>query len=634
MRWRLLVPVVATAVILLTGELSAVAVQAAAVRPSGAAAQAGAPLYAFNTGLVLTVSAKPGRGASVRVTANSGTAGQRWISGRDQTLRPTANQKLCLNVPGAMYRAGAKLQLWTCDGRASERFSTSAPSRHTAVVFVRPATRTRFCLTALAAPPYESGARLGLAACAALTTQAWSATNLDGIASDIGDAWGIQAQHPSTAGSAVTAATPFANQLDWYWTTTNTGASNDSPVLLHPVEDSALCAGIAGPEARGAQLTLAGCTGSASQQFMGLGLIFNANYTWSYLTTADSAYCVQAAEAGPAAVRPIVLGPCVGNNRDLWQTGLGMTASAFQEIYAGTGTGPGGLEFSLQASGSGAPGSGVVLARDVQAAAQVWTDLAPGQAQATGNPDGTITLRPLAIEKMCLAVPGGNYAAGVQLTVQTCDGQVDQEFVRGEPVGSIDLVAAGDGQFCVAAPAGIAAGNPVELEPCARQDDQTWSTFFGWYRWAGQPPSGAGPVAQPADGLILSGASSANGQVGVGPAVAFGGWYTSGDWLQVSVPLGYEIRSVYDPALCLAAPGTVSGTQLSAALCAGGPAQTFVFTGTSNGRGRLWWLRATTTTRMCVAVGSVSGSNGFPLLLQPCSASEADEAWFGPSPQL
>ncbi len=138
------------------------------------------------------------------MAASSGTAGQRWIFGRHQTLRPAANPKLCLNVPGARYRSGAKLQLWTCDGHASERFSTSAPSQHTAVFFVQPAKRTGYCLTSLSAPPYESGAKVGLAACASLTTRAWSATNLDGVAGFFSDEFGIQAQHPTSAGSAIT----------------------------------------------------------------------------------------------------------------------------------------------------------------------------------------------------------------------------------------------------------------------------------------------------------------------------------------------------------------------------------------------------------------------------------------------
>ncbi len=182
-------------------------------------------------------------------------------------------------------------------------------------------------------------------------------------------------------------------------------------------------------------LDLAGCNSSPSEQFMGIGLIFNTNYTWSYLTTVDTAYCMQAAAAGSASTRPVVLGSCAGNNRDFWLTNLDLTSSTsgqFQEIYAGPGTGATGLEFSMRVGGKGGAGSGIVLSNDDQAAAQVWTDLAPGQAKAVGNSDGTVTLRPLSDESLCLAVPGGDYAAGVQLTAATCNGQTDQEFVRGQ----------------------------------------------------------------------------------------------------------------------------------------------------------------------------------------------------------
>ncbi len=58
---------------------------------------------------------------------------------------------------------------------------------------------------------------------------------------------------------------------------------------------------------------------------------------------------------------------------------------------------------------------------------------------------------PLARRRASLAVPGSDHAAGTRLTVQTCDGQVDQEFARGRQNGPTDLVTAGDGEFCVGA---------------------------------------------------------------------------------------------------------------------------------------------------------------------------------------
>lgn len=509
------------------------------------------------------------------------------------------------------------------------------PSAHTAVRYLRAASRTAFCVTSLATAANVTIARVALAKCAGLTTQAWSATSLQFVAGYLSDAWAIQAQHPTTAGSAVTGSSTFANKLDQAWISSYSGAKEESPVVLKPVLDTRLCAELAGPEKAGTTLTLATCSGSASQQFMGIGLIFNTNYTWSFLTTLDSTFCVQAAATGAASVRPIVLGPCVGNSRDTWMATVDLTTGTsgqYQEIYAANDP-ANSMEFSMAASGDGRAGSGIVLANDNQAAAQVWTDLAPGQATATGNADGSITLRPLSDESLCLTVPGADYAVGVQLTVQACNGAVDQEFVRGGLSNTIGLIAAGAGEFCVAAPAGMAAGSKVELDPCA-QHDQFWATFFSWYGWAGVPPSPTEPVAEAFEWLVLSDASASGGTVAVTSNVGPANWDTSQDWTQVAVSGGFEIQSFYDPGLCLDAPDTTAGTQLTAAPCAGSSDQVFAFAA-ATGTGRLWELAATpATARMCVAVGSVSGTAGLPLVLQSCSAGATDEAWSGPSTQL
>jgi hypothetical protein len=486
MRWLFAVPAAVAVAGLLAGSLSA---SAAVGSPAGrqqarAATAADRPVYAFNTGLALTVPAKPDRGSAVRVRPYTGRGGQRWVTGSHQSLRPSDDKRLCLNVAGDKYRSGAELQLWTCDGHASERFTASAPSADTRVFSVEPAVSTRYCLTTLTAPPYESGSRVGLERCAGLTTQTWSHANLDGVAGYLDDAVAVQALHPATAGSAITATTSRAPLLAEYWISSYTGARNDSPVQLHPVEDTALCAALSAPEGGGVTLQLAGCDGSGGQEFTGIPLLAAVgDNTWSYLMTADTLYCVQAA-AGPADARPVRLGPCAGTSLDFWQTDLsltGATSGQFQEIYAG----PDSYEFSMTVTGNGSAGSGVALAFEGEAAGQVWTDLAPGQATATGNPDGSISLRPLSDENLCLTVPGNDYATGVQLTVQACDGQPDQEFARGVANGPTGLIAAGDNEYCVAAPAGITAAGAIELEPCVSQDDQTWNTVDAWYGWAG-----------------------------------------------------------------------------------------------------------------------------------------------------
>jgi hypothetical protein len=623
MRWHRFPLLTVCATVLVAGSLGAVVPSSAATAGTvgSPAATAGQPVYAFNSGLVLTVGAKPARGAAVKIAANKDTAGQLWLVSQG-TVRPAADQKLCLNVPDANFRAGVKLQLWSCNGHAGEHFGTKAPSAHTAVFFLRPAARTRYCVNAAA----ESGALVGLESCTAAGTQAWSHTNLAGVAGTIGQAFTIQALHPTTAGSAVTGSSHFASKLDQFWTSATSG----NYLLLHPVADSALCAAPASSQRDGVPLVVVSCDGSASQRFTGIGLIFNLYYTAGYIATADSAYCVQAAAAGPVSTRPILLGPCVGNDRDLWYTTLNMTSNAsyqYQELYVGTGP----LQFSIRVTGNGGAGSEVRLSSDDQAAGQVWTDLAPGQTKATGNPDGSITLRPLSDEDLCLTVPGADYKAGMPLTVEACDGKVDQEFVRGFQAGPTDLVAAGRGEFCVAASGGIVAGGPVELEPCADQDSLTWSTFFDWYAWAGVQLSPVLSDAYPADSLILSGAGASGGQVDVAASPGAGGWYPSQDWIYAQSPSGDEIESVYYPGLCLDAPAASVGTQLTAAPCTSSAGELFFFGHSDTAYYNTWQLGI---NGPCVAVSSTAGSAGLPLVLQACSASDTSEAWFGPPAQL
>ena len=445
------------------------------------ASTAGVPLYAFNTGLVFSVRGKVARGAEVRVSPDSGAASQRWVT-VGQTLRPAADQHLCLNVPGARYSGGVKLQLWTCVSNASERFSTAAPSASTQVFFLRPAARTGYCLTSLTAPPNESGALVGLETCRAQTTQAWSHANLDGLTGSIGDEFGIQALQPATAGSAVTAGDTFDNPLDWYWVSHYTGATQASPVQLQPVEDTSLCASLSAAEAAGVTLKLEPCTATAASQKFS-GVLVGPRLTtqwWTYLTTADSEYCVQAAASGSETARPVVLGSCVGNGRDFWLTGVPVsteTSGQFQEISAGDGSS--GL--SLAAAGSAGAGSPVVLSFQAEAASQVWTDLAPGQTSTSPGPGDSTSFRLFSDQNLCLTVPGADYSSGVQLTVATCDGAADQNFtVSFLPGNEIALVAAGDTSYCATASGGLIAGSAVELQQCAQLSDQGWSTFDGW----------------------------------------------------------------------------------------------------------------------------------------------------------
>jgi hypothetical protein len=619
MRWRILLPVIAGAIGLTAGSAAALAAPA-----QPAAATVGKPIYAFNSGLVLSVAQKAGKGTPVRVGAYASRSGQRWVFGRHGEISPANDLKVCLSV--AKYRADTPLELWPCDGRGGERFVVGAPSSHTPVFYLRLAPRRGDCLQAQPQPE----ARVDLGACAGMATQAWSRSNLAGTADGIGSDWEMEAQSPTRAGSPVTGANLFTGNLDQYWQATYTGSPNSSPVQLRPVEDTALCAAWSGQERAGARLYLASCSGSGSQRFTGIEMIYNTIQAYYYITSPDTFYCLQAATTGSRDLRAVMLGPCTETNQ-LWATGLdlwGGNSWQYQEIYAGQNTGPHALQFSMRADGTGVSGSGVELSADDQAPQQVWTALPSGEDRARANPDGSITLRPLADEKVCLTVPDGNYAAGTKLLVQTCDGSVDQEFVQSQFDQPTGLVAAGGGEFCVTAGGGIKAKSAVELEPCARQDDQTWSQFLDWANWPGLPLEATGPVADPRETLVLSGVSSTGGQVSVAASPGLAGWYTSQDWISEFSGPDAAIQSVYDRSLCLDAPGVTAGTQLVAATCAGNAAQTFSYAGPAQGGGVLWRLG---TTGMCVAVGTTAGSSGFPLLLEACSASQSSDAWNGPS---
>ncbi|HEY2640975.1 MAG TPA: ricin-type beta-trefoil lectin domain protein [Streptosporangiaceae bacterium] len=106
MRGGLVLPVVLGAALLLASALPAAAAGTGAEANRGTTRSAsapattiGAPIWAFNSGQVLTVAQKAGRGAKVRVEPNAGRNGQRWVFGAHGTIRPAENQQLCLNVP-------------------------------------------------------------------------------------------------------------------------------------------------------------------------------------------------------------------------------------------------------------------------------------------------------------------------------------------------------------------------------------------------------------------------------------------------------------------------------------------------------------------------------------------------------
>lgn len=617
MRWRILLNVGVCA-----GLLAGWLVAAASIMPAGASvsvAPSAVPLYAFNSGLVLTVGNQARAGAAVRIEANSGRSGQRWVFASHGTIRPASNSHLCLAVPGTRYRTGTALVVLACNGASDERFTRASPSAHTPVFFVRPAARSGLCLTDLKASGIpQAGDRVGVERCAALDSQAWSTKNLDGVTDSLGNAWAMQALQPTVAGSAVTGANLFADKLDQFWTATVTGTQQRQLVQLRPVDDAALCLTLPTAEATGVRLVLASCDGAANQEFMGIEFFFS-RFSPYLITTPDSRLCVQAAATGKADIRNIVIAGCHGNNRDTWDTAVGLVRTAvtqYDELYADSGA----LEYSMTVSGHGVPGSGIVVQRDTQLAAQVWTEVPPGQTNPLANADGSSTLRPLSDESLCLTVPSAHYAPGVQLTVQTCDGAMSQEFLRsGTPIAnSQELIAFGDGQFCVGEPGAVGAGHPVDLEPCNQQANQAWMQYSDWVGWAGSVDGiHLGGFSGPA--ITLSSSTAMGGQVGLGPPEV---GQTSQLWRHEGSD-GSALRSVYNPGLCIDAPSSTAGTQLVAAPCSGGNGQSFLVL--PQAYPVVEYELA--GSRMCVAATATTSG---PLALATCADGQQDELWAGP----
>ncbi len=117
-------------------------------------------------------------GQVVIAGVNSGR-GQQWVAGPGRTIRQAGGKKLCLNVQGGKFVTGAKLNVSKCTAARSEQFLVTTQS----VTFaVKPAANTRLCLSF---PLGQNWGLVLLARCAPVAAQAWSATNLDGVAAPI-----------------------------------------------------------------------------------------------------------------------------------------------------------------------------------------------------------------------------------------------------------------------------------------------------------------------------------------------------------------------------------------------------------------------------------------------------------------
>ncbi len=498
MRWRLLFTALATLASMLATAPYAVPGQASS-RSGGAAA--GEPLYAFNTGLVLSISQHAGRGAPVRVAKDSDGAGQRWIFAGHSTIRPAANQKLCLNMASSR-RSGYRLDMSPCTGAASERFITRMPSAHTPVLFISPTGRRSLCVSAQTAVSLYATSVLSpfarLSPCSSTQGQAWSTSDLATVVGQFSPDFTHDMIVPDGAAPGVQASLrPVGSGLDEEWVLTAIGAE----WTFSPIQDTALCLTIHGPVRLSARLILTACSRSSAQSFVTIDLRFTTTLSY-YLFAADNgAHCLGVGHTAKPPRRPLVLAACPNTgSQDATgfspeATGIWMspdttaiayfwldptTTGEFQEFWSDPDTSSN--EYGMTADGT-ASGTPVQLESSVNGITQTWTDIAPG-ALTAGNPDGSISIRPLNDLHLCLTVAGADQV-GSELQVQTCDGEGDQEF------GAAQADASGEGWFwpysapslCIG-PAGdsATAGETVVLETCGAAVN-TWGSWNDWNAW-------------------------------------------------------------------------------------------------------------------------------------------------------
>jgi len=476
---------------------------AARALPLTASAVRATGLYANASGLVMDAGGARKSGVTVRVHKDGTANGKRWLREKDGTIRPAYDIRLCLDVPRARYLVGVALDVATCRGVRSQRFATFRSSGSTPMFFISPVGDRKLCLS-LSTGFFDAGDAVTLDRCGPVLTapgtEVWAATNLDATAGELSStvALGVAG---TTAGSPVQAVELFALPLGALWEAgTENVAQFGRERVLRSVANTSLCLTRVGAEAAGAALRLETCAGSPAQAFMGIEMVYNLSYPAYYVTEPDGRFCV-AITSGAVIGHHAALGRCVGTVADLWMAATWITSMdlttqqsfQYQEIFTDGDVSP---QYALSLTGRGA-GAKTVLADDTKLATQVWTDLGPsGRA---GNPDGSMSLRPLSNLGLCLTVPGGKYALGQQLAAEPCTGNLDQEFFRMSSVSfngteEQELVPYGDGGLCLGMPKGVKAGGAVTLLSCSRTQAQAWTTMEAWYLWGGEP---AGVIAYP-----------------------------------------------------------------------------------------------------------------------------------------
>lgn len=155
-------PLLITAVAL-AAALSTAAAAATNGSPTAAAPAAKAPTQlAFAANSTSTTSANfmnvqghGGRGSRIIVSpANprSLPTNDIWVvkpnSNGSFTLRAFYNQALCLNVPASRYRSSTALNVWTCTGRANQKFLITESPYALQYSAIRPYPAVSLCLAA------------------------------------------------------------------------------------------------------------------------------------------------------------------------------------------------------------------------------------------------------------------------------------------------------------------------------------------------------------------------------------------------------------------------------------------------------------------------------------------------------
>lgn len=590
-------------------------------------------LYANASGLVMDAGGARKSGVTVRVHKDGTANGKRWLREKDGTIRPAYDTRLCLDVPRAKYQAGTAIDVATCRGIRSQRFAAFRSSGSTPMFFISPIGDRKLCLS-LSSGFFDAGDAVTLDKCGPVLTapgtEVWAATNLDATAGELNStiALGVAG---STAGSPAQAVQPWALPLGALW---EVGTENIAPFgqerVLRSVANTSLCLTRVGAEAAGAALRLETCSGSPAQAFMGIEVLYNIYNPAYYLTEPDGRFCV-AITSGAVIGHHAALGHCVGTAADLWTaatwiTGMDLTTQQsyqYQEIYTDGYVSP---QYNLSLTGTGA-GAKTVLAGDSQLASQVWTDLSP--SGRVGNPDGSMSLRPLSNQGLCLTVPGGKYASGQQLAAEPCTGNLDQEFFRMPSISfngtqQQELVPYGDGELCLGMPKGLKAGAAVTLLPCSRTQAQAWNPMEAWYHWGGEPAGvNAYPLGIPPQRLLT--VSSLTGTSATAATAPFIMGSTSLAWFPVTSSDGTHetFRLAARTGWCLDA----TTTAVTAQACNGATSQEFTFSSEVGGDGISYLqLEAAAAPGSCVSAGTGSGT--VPVMLTSCVPGVSSQMWY------